>query len=163
MYVFTVWTALRIAWCAKTKVIPRSVNIRTRTRKEDRSTSMARRRATPCSCTLMTSKLLGTGRLRVWCRDSACSREPRLRQCLPRVFLKWCANYPFATTACGLPSSAGDYHRLWARWARHNIEALGASGRFFLSGGCGIPPEAPPENIRAMTNAARQYSQQNAS
>ena len=42
--------------------------------------------------------------------------------------------------------------------ARKNIEMLGQSGRFFLSGGCGIGRGTPHENIHAMVDAAKKYS-----
>ena len=42
--------------------------------------------------------------------------------------------------------------------ARQNIDTLGRPGRFFLSGGCGIGRGTPHENIRALVDAAKQYS-----
>lgn len=43
--------------------------------------------------------------------------------------------------------------------SRHNIETFTADGgRFFLNAGCDIMAGTPPENIRAMVNATRNYN-----
>lgn len=42
--------------------------------------------------------------------------------------------------------------------ARQNIDTLGRNGHFFLSGGCSIGRGTPHENIRALVDAAKQYS-----
>lgn len=39
------------------------------------------------------------------------------------------------------------------------IEGVGADGRYILSSGCEIPPQAPLDNIRAMVTAAQKYGQ----
>ncbi|MFW9983738.1 MAG: MtaA/CmuA family methyltransferase [Candidatus Odinarchaeota archaeon] len=39
------------------------------------------------------------------------------------------------------------------------IESVGADGRYILSSGCEIPPQAPLDNIRAMVTAAQKYGQ----
>ena len=41
--------------------------------------------------------------------------------------------------------------------ARHLISLWKPGGRFILNAGCAIPPTTPPENIRAMIAAAREY------
>ncbi|MFX1491740.1 MAG: uroporphyrinogen decarboxylase family protein [Promethearchaeota archaeon] len=43
--------------------------------------------------------------------------------------------------------------------SRSCIEAIGADGRYILSSGCEIPPQAPLENIRAMVTATKKYGQ----
>ena len=39
------------------------------------------------------------------------------------------------------------------------IETMGRDGRYILSSGCEVPPQAPLENIRAMVTAAEKYGQ----
>jgi hypothetical protein len=57
---------------------------------------------------------------------------------------------PAATLAEGSPAEVEEYcHRL--------IEEVGRGGGFILAAGCEIPPNARPENIRAMLNAAKKY------
>ena len=41
--------------------------------------------------------------------------------------------------------------------AKRLIETVGSDGRYILSSGCEIPPNAPLENIRAMVTAAEKY------
>lgn len=41
--------------------------------------------------------------------------------------------------------------------AKACIEGVGADGRYILSSGCEIPPQAPLDNIRAMVTAAQKY------
>ncbi|MHA2314834.1 MAG: MtaA/CmuA family methyltransferase [Candidatus Hermodarchaeia archaeon] len=43
--------------------------------------------------------------------------------------------------------------------AKACIEAVGTKGRYILSSGCEIPPQAPLDNIRAMVTAAQKYGQ----
>lgn len=43
--------------------------------------------------------------------------------------------------------------------AKSCIEAVGGDGRYILSSGCEIPPQAPLDNIRAMVTAAKKYGQ----
>ena len=43
------------------------------------------------------------------------------------------------------------------RVAKVAIETVGSDGRYILSSGCEIPPNAPLENIRAMVTAAEKY------
>ncbi len=43
--------------------------------------------------------------------------------------------------------------------AKACIESVGADGRYILSSGCEIPPQAPLNNIRAMVTAAQKYGQ----
>jgi MtaA/CmuA family methyltransferase len=41
--------------------------------------------------------------------------------------------------------------------AKESIETVGCDGRYILSSGCEIPPNAPLENIRAMVTAAKKF------
>jgi len=57
---------------------------------------------------------------------------------------------PAARLAEGSPAEVEEYcHKL--------IEEAGRGGGFILAAGCEIPPNARPENIRAMLTAARKY------
>jgi uroporphyrinogen-III decarboxylase len=57
---------------------------------------------------------------------------------------------PPAKLATGSPAEVEAYcHRL--------IEKVGRGGGFILAGGCEIPPNAKPENLRAMVRAVRRY------
>jgi hypothetical protein len=57
---------------------------------------------------------------------------------------------PAAKLATGSPAEVEEYcHRL--------IEEVGRGGGFILAGGCEIPPNARPENLRAMVRAVRRY------
>lgn len=57
---------------------------------------------------------------------------------------------PVGTLLLGSPEEVLDQ-------SRRCIEAAGAGGGFILAPGCGVPPDAPPENLEAMTAAVEQY------
>ena len=57
---------------------------------------------------------------------------------------------PAAKLATGSTTEVDEYcHRL--------IEEVGQGGGFILAGGCEIPPNARPENVRVMVNAVKKY------
>jgi uroporphyrinogen decarboxylase len=41
--------------------------------------------------------------------------------------------------------------------AREDIEILGQEGRYTLAPGCTLPYDTPPENVRALVEAAKTY------
>ena len=62
---------------------------------------------------------------------------------------------PAAKLVTGSPAEVEEYcHRL--------IEEVGKGGGFILAGGCEIPPNARPENLRAMVRSVQRYGVQKA-
>jgi Uroporphyrinogen decarboxylase (URO-D) len=61
-----------------------------------------------------------------------------------------CGDVPASLLTLGTPEEVEDY-------CRRLIAQVGDGGGFILSSGCSTPPDARPENVRAMVESVREY------